>query len=98
MDSTTIEMPLALLGTDPSAAVDDKWRREFRAFGKLLPGLLATHRGEYVAVHEGRVVGSGPHKLDVAMAAYREFGKTPILVRLVTDEPQRIVSIPSLHR
>lgn len=42
---------------------EDKWRREQRAFRQLLPELLKTHRGKYVAVHEGQVVGSGDDKL-----------------------------------
>ncbi len=98
MNSTMIEMPLAVLGTGLPNTSDDKWRREFHAFQKLLPELLKTHRGEYVAVQEGRVVGTGPDKLQLAMVVHREFGKVPILVRLVTAEPQRVVSMPSLHR
>ena len=37
-------------------AVLSKGDREYNAFVRLLPGLLATHRGKYVAVHDSQVV------------------------------------------
>ena len=41
---------------DLSARHDEKWRREQRAFHDLLPGLLRTNPGQYVAIHDGQVV------------------------------------------
>lgn len=95
MDATDTFPPpeLGTAGTGPT-----KWSREYEAFLRLLPGLLGEYRGQYVAVHEGRVVGHGLDKVAVALAAYREFGPVEILVRLVTDEPPRVVRIPSTHR
>lgn len=84
---------LAFAGPPPT-----KWDREYAAFLRMLPNLLVGHRGRYVAVHDGAVVGAGPDKVAVAMAAYRQFGGVEILVRLVTDEPPRTVRIPSAHR
>lgn len=74
---------------------DDKWRREQQAFRRLLPELLKTHRGQYVAVHEGQVVESGPNKLTVAGRAYARFGYVPIYVSLVTDQPPLPIRLPS---
>lgn len=74
---------------------DDKWRREQRAFHKLLPELLSTHRGQFVAIHEGQLVESGTDKLEVAGRAYKRFGYVPIFVSLVTDEPAAPIRIPS---
>lgn len=61
---------------------------EQRAFARLLPELLHTHRGQYVAVFGGRVVGSGADLFAVLSQAYAEHGYWPILCRLVTDEPR----------
>lgn len=74
---------------------DDKWRREQQAFSRLLPDLLKSHLGQYVAIHEGQVVESGMDKLDVAGRAYVRFGYVPIFVTLVADGPAAIVRIPS---
>jgi hypothetical protein len=74
---------------------DDKWRREYGAFLRMLPELLKTHRGKYVAVHNGQVVASGDDKVAVALQAYREQGYVPIHVGLVTDEPPRVERIPT---
>ena len=74
---------------------EDKWHSEKRAFHRLLPSLLNSHKGEYVAIHEGKVVESGKDKLEVAGRAYARFGYVPIFVGLVTDEPQPLLRIPS---
>ncbi len=74
---------------------EDKWRREQRAFHRLLPHLLESYRGKYVAIHEGKVVESGSDKLDVAGRAYARFGYVPIFVSLVTDQLRAPVRIPS---
>jgi hypothetical protein len=75
---------------------EDKWHREKRAFHQMLAGLLATHRGQYVAIHEGKVVESGADKLEVGGRAYARFGYVPIFVSLVTDAPRPLARIPSL--
>jgi hypothetical protein len=79
---------------DPSKP-KSKWDREYEAFLRLLPELLQTHRGQYVAIHEGKVVGNGDDQLAVARTAYAEFGPVEILVRLATDQPPRIVNLLS---
>ncbi len=73
----------------------DKWRHEQEAFRRLLPELLKTHRNQYVAIHAGKVVESGPDKLAVAERAYAQFGYVPIYVSHVTDQPQLPCRIPS---
>ena len=83
---------------DLSARHDDKWRREQRAFCDLLPGLLHTNPGQFVAIHEGRVVESGDDKLEVARRAYERFGYVPILVTRVAGGPSAPVRIPSPRR
>jgi hypothetical protein len=77
------------------AIPEDKWRSEQRAFHALLPELLQTQRGRFVAIHGGRVVESGDDKLEVARAAYARCGYVPIFVSKVTDQPLPPVRIPS---
>ena len=70
-----------------------KWDRERTAFRSLLPDLLKTHLGQYVAIHDGRVVEAGTDKATVARTAYEKHGYQPIFVALVTDAPPRVVHI-----
>jgi len=77
----------------PPAA--DKWRREQQAFRRQLPELLKTHRDQYVAIHEGKVVEAGTDKLEVAGRAYARLGYVPIYVGLVTDQPAPVLRVPS---
>ena len=74
---------------------DDKWRTEQRAFHRLLPELLKSHRGQYVAIHDEHLVESGVDKLAVARRAYSRFGYIPIFVSLVTDRSLTPARIPS---
>ncbi len=74
-----------------------KFERERRAFARLKPELLDQYRGQYVAIHEEKVVGRGDDHLAVTMEAYRKFGYVAIYVDLITDEPQRPVRVPSIR-
>jgi hypothetical protein len=71
------------------------WEEEHRAFLRLLPSLLATHQGQYVAVHKSSIIAEGPDQVDVALQAYAQAGYVPIYVGLVTNEPQKPVRLPS---
>lgn len=78
--------------SDPT---DDKWERERQAFVRMLPALQLTQRDQYVAVHQGQVIASGPDKIAVALQAYREYGQVPIYVGLVSDTPPLPARMPS---
>ncbi len=71
------------------------WEREHQAFVKLLPTLLGTHKGQYVAIHNASVIAQGPDQVEVAMSAYARAGYVPIYVGLVTNEAQEPVRVPS---
>ena len=43
------------------------------------------------------MIESGSDQIEVAERAYARFGYVPILVTLVTDEPQKPIRIPSLR-
>jgi hypothetical protein len=74
---------------------DPKFNREWAAFYEMLPELLKTYRGQYVAIHDGQVAASGPDKSAVWRQAHEQFGRVTILVRLVSEVPEtcRITSV-----
>ena len=88
----TVVLPAPLLpdGQRP----DDKWKREFEAFQRLLPGLVATHAGQYVVIHNGQVVASGTDDVALALSFFKEHGSIPIHVGLVSLQPQAVVRVP----
>jgi hypothetical protein len=83
---------------DLVALVDDKWKREQQAFCQLLPELLRTNLGQFVAIHEGQLVESGVDKLEVARRSYERFGYVPIFVSRVVAGPIAPIRIPSPRR
>ena len=76
---------------------DDKWERERSAFHRLLPELLTTTHGKYVAIHEECVVESGDSSAETARRAYAKFGYIPIFIGLVSEQGPPIARFPS-HR
>lgn len=63
-----------------------KLERERRAFYRLLPELLLTHAGQFVAIHDEKVVDSGQDQIEVALRVQRRIGALPIFVHRVTSE------------
>ncbi len=90
-DAITQAAPDLELETVPTAI----WESEHAAFIRLLPSLLATHEGLYVAVHHGCVIAEGHDQVDVAKRAYATAGYVPIYVGLVTTDPPHRVRIHS---
>jgi hypothetical protein len=78
---------------DWGAPPEDKWHREKKAFRRLLPTLLQTHKGQYVAIHEGEVVDTDSDLVALGRRVYRQFGYIPIYMDLVAEKPT-IVRIP----
>jgi hypothetical protein len=55
--------------------------------------LLQTHRGRYVAIHDGQVVDSGDNDIELVQRVHRRIGYVPIYVGMVTDE-SRVHRLP----
>lgn len=73
----------------------EAFERERRAFERLKPELLRTHRGQCVAILNGQVVESGSDKIEVLDRVYERFGYRPVYVQWVEEQP-RIYKVP--HR
>jgi hypothetical protein len=101
--TSPIEEPPIEVKLDPrppsprSPATESPLRGEIEAFDRLLPELLKTHAGQYVAVYQGRVIAAGPDQLEVVKRSHAKFGRVPILVRLVTDQPPPLIRVPSFR-
>ncbi len=74
----------------PKRPTHPKLAAEHDAFEKMLPELLVSHRGLYVAVHDGRVVAAAKSATEALTAAGKLCPGQYVLVRLVTDQPQPI--------
>jgi hypothetical protein len=80
----------------PAAPALSKGEREHQAFLRLLPQLLTTHRGQYVAVHEGQVIDSDTDDIALIQRVHARIGYVPIHVGLVTDQPV-VIRVPHYH-
>jgi len=88
----TIVIPTEAIFPPPQT----KWEREYRAFQRLLPELLKTHCGKYVAIHNEQVVDIGDDPIALIKQVHAKYGYVPIHVDLVVEPPPPPVRIP--HR
>jgi hypothetical protein len=63
-----------------------KGEREYQAFLRLLPELLRTHQGQYVAIHDGQVVDTDTSDIVLVQRVHGRFGYIPIHVGLVSHQ------------
>ena len=91
MSETTI-LPAPVLNLTPPPLT--KGDQEYQAFLRLLPELLKTHRGKYVAIHEGQVIESGDDRLEVIFLALEKAEGSSIHVDLVSEQPAPPIRIP----
>lgn len=82
-------------------AEHDAWRQEQlqrlepnrTAFRQLLPELLKTHRNQFVAIYQEKLVDADPDRATLVLRT-RTQGYRPVYIQKVTPEP-RIVELPS---
>ena len=73
----------------------EAFERERQAFERLKPELLRTHRGQWVAIHQGEVVEAGQDRSQVLDSVYDRFGYVPLYVQRIEEQP-RVYKLP--HR
>jgi hypothetical protein len=69
---------------------------ERRAFEQLAPQLVARYRGHYVAVHGGRVVGSGVDAARLFERFWKKLGGLPFFIGRV-GAPPPLVDMPGFE-
>ncbi len=73
---------------------DDPWLRDEQAFFLMLPELLKTLRGKWVAVHHGQVVDVGDSVREVLLRVREQFPKTEVYIQFV-DENLPVIKMRS---
>lgn len=73
-------------------------QKEIQAFEEMHPELYEKHRGQFVAIHQGKVIDSDPEFAALFTRVRAKLGATPVLIRPVTDSPTPTLRGPSrLH-
>ena len=65
-----------------------KMQREMSAFLQLHARLLEDHPGEYVAVHQGKLIDHDSDQLALFQRVERRYGDTPVLIKQVLANPE----------
>lgn len=78
------------LPPEVAAALPPEWRANEAAYWAARPGLLSTHRGQWVAFADGAVIAAGPSAVEVLHAAAAS-GRHPFVARVGAEtEPTRM--------
>jgi metal-responsive CopG/Arc/MetJ family transcriptional regulator len=67
----------------------EKIRTETEAFNEQYDMLKANYAGQYVAVHQGKVIDHDTDIRSLHLRVYEQLGRTPVLLKQVMDEPER---------
>ena len=83
----------------PSKMVEkgSSFEQEIDAFERLMPMLLEKYPDSYVAIYQGKVVGSGDEKMALLRQVREEFGQVTCYIEKVTPEYPQTVRIPSMR-
>lgn len=73
-----------------------EWLDEKRSFERLLPGLPAKHRGRYVAIRGGRIVGSDADPDELFERIWAKLGGRTFFIGRVGGPPP-IVEMPGFE-
>lgn len=97
-DALIVEWVSEKIGESETVETKKMFEQEMAAFKALLPELLTQYPNQYVAIHQGQVVGYGDNRLALVKEIYNQFGEVPCYVGKVTLEPPRRVRMPSVWK
>ena len=66
-----------------------KIRAERKAFERQHATLLANYANQYVALHNGQVIDHDPDLRTLHLRVFAQLGRTTVLLKKVTKEPER---------
>jgi len=72
----------------------EKFEQERAAFLRLKSQLLQTHRGQFVAIHEGQVVAADQDKQALIRHIVERYGNEPVYIQVVAEDVP-VFEIPS---
>ena len=73
----------------------ERMEQEQAAYMRLRESLLATHEGQYVAIHGGRVVDADPDEATLAIRVSESYPGQVVHIHQVNREPERDLVIRS---
>lgn len=80
-----------------TSEITQAFEQEVAAFERMKSALLKQYAGQYVAIYQGNVVGSGAEKLPLLDQVRAEFGNIVCYIEKVATDSPRTVRVPSVH-
>lgn len=69
--------------------------REMQAYLQQHEQLLATYRGQSIAMHNGEVIDHDPDEVALSQRVRAQYGKEPVLITPVLPEPIQTIFVRS---
>lgn len=96
-DSLVVEWVSERVDETEKSEINQAFEREIAAFEQLKPTLLEQYAGQYVAIYQGNVVGSGDEKLTLLHEVRERLGRVVCYIEKVVPISPRTVRIPSVR-
>ena len=96
-DTLIAEWIAERLGQSEATQTSEAFAEEVAAFEQLRSSLLEEYEGQYVAIYQGEVVGSGADKLALLHQVREQFGHVVCYIEKVTPDSPRTVRSPSFR-
>lgn len=90
-----LEQSLPPLKGKKNELTDDVIAREQAAYRRLHPSLLAQYAGEYVAIHQGKLVGHDVDQVALLLNVKKQFPGEFVWIAPVLQEPEEVYIIHS---
>jgi hypothetical protein len=75
-----------------------KIEREQQLYEAQHTDLLAGYQGQYIAMHEGKVVDQDVDRIALSRRIRQHYGRTAVLITQVREEPRLIINLRSPRR
>lgn len=75
-------------------SLEEPFSAEEQVFRRKHQQLLQRYEGQFVALHQGRMVGHGPNDEELAREMFAKFGDAPFYIAKVEKEPT-VYELPS---
>lgn len=94
-DTTTQKLAEQAIREFLRAEARHRMQREMQAFVEMHSELLKQYPGEFVAIHQGRLIDHDRSQLALYLRIEKRSSYTPVLIKQVLDDPQEVYTFRS---
>lgn len=96
-DDLVIEWVSEHLEESETSEIIQAFEQEVAAFERLKPSLIEKYPGQFVAIYQGEVIGTGDEKLVLLEQMREKFGNLVCYIEKASPDSPRTMRMPSIR-